>query len=155
MQTEPLPSSVIVPSASTVAKSPGIEYRRPSIVGIGAAWFRYRARVPSEDGFGWRLLGNGYYVDDVYAEVFARGGKLGAAWMAFRFDAKGIDGAVEGVGALTRRVGGWLRPLQTGFVRSYGLAIVAGAVGLLAWLSCRGPARQALRIEPMKVLRTE
>jgi NADH-quinone oxidoreductase subunit L len=58
--------------------------------------------------------------------------------MAFRFDARGIDGAVEGVGALTRRVGGWLRPLQTGFVRSYGLAVVAGAVGLLAWFLSRG-----------------
>ena len=30
IDTEPRPSSVIVPSASTVAKSPGIEYRTPS-----------------------------------------------------------------------------------------------------------------------------
>ncbi|MEE9298364.1 MAG: NADH-quinone oxidoreductase subunit L [Acidimicrobiia bacterium] len=108
------------------------------IIGIGAAIMRYRGPVPAESGPGWRLLGNGYYVDDLYAGVFARGGKLGAAWLAFRFDARGIDGAVEGVGALTRRVGGWLRPLQTGFVRSYGLAIVAGAVGLLAWFLSRG-----------------
>ena len=108
------------------------------ILGIGAAIMRYRGPVPAESGLGWRLLGNGYYVDDLYAGVFARGGKLGAAWLAFRFDARGIDGAVEGVGALTRRVGGWLRPLQTGFVRSYGLAIVAGAVGLLAWFLSRG-----------------
>ncbi len=108
------------------------------IIGIGAAIMRYRGPVPAESGLGWRLLGNGYYVDDLYAGVFARGGKLGAAWLAFRFDARGIDGAVEGVGALTRRAGGWLRPLQTGFVRSYGLAIVAGAVGLLAWFLSRG-----------------
>ncbi len=108
------------------------------IIGIGAAIMRYRGPVPAESGPGWRLLGNGYYVDDLYAGVFARGGKLGAAWLAFRFDARGIDGAVEGVGALTQRVGGWLRPLQTGFVRSYGLAIVAGAVGLLAWFLSRG-----------------
>jgi NADH-quinone oxidoreductase subunit L len=99
---------------------------------------RYRSRVPAEDGLGWKVLSNGYYVDDMYAGVFARGGKLGAAWLAFRFDARGIDGAVEGVGALTRRVAGWLRPLQTGFVRSYGLAIVAGSVGLLAWFLSRG-----------------
>ncbi len=109
-----------------------------AVVGIGAAILRYRSRVPAEDNFGWRVLGNGYYVDDLYAGVFARGGKLGAAWLAFRFDARGIDGAVEGVGALTRRAGGWLRPLQTGFVRSYGLAIVAGAVGLLVWFLSRG-----------------
>jgi NADH-quinone oxidoreductase subunit L len=109
-----------------------------ALTGIVLAWWRYRSRVPAEDGFGWRLVGNGYYVDDFYAEVFARGGKLAAAWAAFRFDARGIDGAVEGVGALTRRVGGWLRPLQTGFVRNYGLAIVAGTVGLLVWFLSRG-----------------
>jgi len=109
-----------------------------ALVGIGLGWLRYRSRVPSEAGFGWRVLGSGYYVDDLYAEVFARGGKLGAAWLAFRFDARGVDGAVEGVGALTRRVGGWLRPLQTGFVRNYGLAVLAGAVGLLAWFLSRG-----------------
>ncbi len=108
------------------------------VMGIGAAILRYRTRVPAEDGLGWRLLGNGYYVDDVYAGVFARGGKLGAAWLAFRLDVRGIDGAVEGIGSLTRKAGGWLRPLQTGFVRSYGLAIMAGAVGLLAWFLSRG-----------------
>ena len=108
------------------------------IIGIGAAILRYRSRVPVEDGLGWRLLGNGYYIDDVYAGVFAGGGKLGADWLAFRFDIRGIDGAVEGIGSLTRKAGGWLRPLQTGFVRSYGLAIIAGAVGLLAWFLSRG-----------------
>jgi len=108
------------------------------VIGISMAVMRYRSRVPAEDGLGWKVLSNGYYVDDMYAGVFARGGKLGAAWLAFRFDARGIDGAVEGVGALTRRVAGWLRPLQTGFVRSYGLAIVAGSVGLLAWFLSRG-----------------
>ena len=108
------------------------------IIGIGAAILRYRSRVPAEDGSGWRLLGSGYYIDDMYAGVFARGGKLGAAWLAFRLDARGIDGAVEGIGSLTRKTAGWLRPLQTGFVRSYGLAIVAGAVGLLAWFLSRG-----------------
>ena len=108
------------------------------LIGIGLAVMRYRSRVPAEDSGVWRVMGNQYYVDDLYAGVFARGGKLGAAWLAFRFDARGIDGLVEGTGALTRRVGGWLRPLQTGFVRSYGLAILVGAVGLLAWFLTRG-----------------
>ena len=108
------------------------------LIGIGLGIMRYRSRVPAEDVRFWKLAANQYYIDDLYGEVFARGGKLGAAWLAFRFDAGGIDGAVEGVGALTRRVGGWLRPLQTGFVRSYGLAVVAGAVGLLAWFLSRG-----------------
>jgi NADH-quinone oxidoreductase subunit L len=109
-----------------------------AVIGIGLAGLRYRGRVPDETGFGWRLLGRGYYVDDVYGQVFARAGKLGAAWLAFRFDAKGIDGAVEGVGALTRKTGGWLRPIQTGFVRSSAAAVVVGAVALLAWFLIRG-----------------
>jgi NADH-quinone oxidoreductase subunit L len=108
------------------------------IIGISLAIMRYRNRVPAEDGSGWRLMSNGYYVDDLYAGVFARGGKLGAAWLAFRFDARGIDGAVEGVGVLTRKVGGWMRPLQTGFVRSYAVSIMLGAVGLLVWFLSRG-----------------
>jgi NADH-quinone oxidoreductase subunit L len=108
------------------------------VIGIGLAIMRYRSRVPAEDSGAWTLLRNQYYVDDMYAGVFARGGKLAAAWLAFRFDARGIDGIVEGTGSFTRRVAGWMRPLQTGFVRSYSLAIVAGAVGLLAWFLSRG-----------------
>jgi len=108
------------------------------LVGIAIAVNRYRARPPVEEGSGWRVLGAGYYVDDLYAQVFARAGKLGAAWLAFRFDAGVIDKTVEGVGGLTRRIGGLLRPLQTGFVRNYGLAVVAGTVGLLAWFLSRG-----------------
>ena len=106
--------------------------------GIALAAMRYRDRIPAEQGMGWRLLSHGYYVDDVYGQVFARTGKLTAAWLAFRFDSRGIDGAVEGVGALTRKVGSWLRPLQTGFVRSYAVAIVFGGVALLAWFLSRG-----------------
>jgi NADH-quinone oxidoreductase subunit L len=53
-------------------------------------------------------------------------------------DQKGIDGLVNGVGVLVRTVGERLRPLQTGFVRQYGLGIVAGAVALLAWFLSRG-----------------
>jgi NADH-quinone oxidoreductase subunit L len=108
------------------------------LVGIVLAILRYRSKVPAEDSGPWKVMANQYYVDDMYAEVFARGGKLGAAWLAFRMDAKGIDGIVEGTGSFTRKVAGWLRPLQTGFVRSYGLAIVAGSVGLLAWFLSRG-----------------
>jgi len=108
------------------------------LIGIGLAVMRYRSKVPAEDGGPWKLMANQYYVDDMYAGVFARGGKLGAAWLAFRFDARGIDGIVEGTGSFTRKVAGWMRPLQTGFVRSYGLAIVAGSVGLLAWFLSRG-----------------
>jgi NADH-quinone oxidoreductase subunit L len=108
-----------------------------ALAGIALAAVRYRT-YRTEEGRTWRILGRGYYVDDVYGQVFARSGKLAAAWLAFRFDARIIDGAVEGTGGLVRRIGGWLRPLQTGFVRSYGLAIVLGTVALLGWFLTRG-----------------
>ncbi|TQL58240.1 NADH dehydrogenase subunit L [Propioniferax innocua] len=44
------------------------------------------------------------------------------------FDRGKVDGAVEGIGASTSGLGQVLRRLQSGYVRSYGLTMVAGAV---------------------------
>ncbi|OFW66257.1 MAG: NADH-quinone oxidoreductase subunit L [Actinobacteria bacterium RBG_16_68_21] len=126
-----------VPTGSTAVALAGASVIA-ALIGIGLAALRYRDRVPDETGFAWRLMGRGYYVDDVYGQVFARSGKLAAAWLAFRFDARGIDGAVEGMGALTRKTGGWLRPIQTGFVRTSAAGVVLGAVALLGWFLWRG-----------------
>ena len=68
----------------------------------------------------------------------AAGGGAAARFAADTVDQKGIDGLVNGVGVLVRTAGERLRPLQTGFVRQYGLGIVAGAVALLAWFLSRG-----------------
>jgi NADH-quinone oxidoreductase subunit L len=43
-------------------------------------------------------------------------------------DNQGIDGAVNGAGALLGGSSGRLRRLQTGFVRSYALAMLSGVV---------------------------
>jgi NADH-quinone oxidoreductase subunit L len=48
-----------------------------------------------------------------------------------------IDGAVNGVGRAFRGVGGGLRRVQTGLVRNYALAIVLGAVLLVAFVTTR------------------
>ncbi|MFQ5947535.1 MAG: hypothetical protein ACE5KX_01570, partial [Acidimicrobiia bacterium] len=106
-------------------------------IALASGLYLRRAR-PKEASPAWRLLGKGYYVDDLYGNVFGRLAKLGAAWTAFRFDTRVIDGLVDGVGVATRRVGAMLRPIQTGFVRNYGLVVMAGAVALLAWFLSRG-----------------
>jgi len=108
------------------------------IVGIAAATWRYRTKTHAEDAGAWELLNRGYYVDDAYAAVFVGGGGAVATWAAETFDARGIDGAVNGLAALTGKVSGWLRPLQTGLVRSYAVVILTGTVGLLAWFLSRG-----------------
>jgi NADH-quinone oxidoreductase subunit L len=109
-----------------------------AVAGILAATARYRTRVPAEEEGAWRLLNRGYYVDDAYARVFVGYGGAGATWLADGFDQKGVDGVVDGVGVAVKRVSGWLRPLQTGLVRSYAVAILLGAVGLLLWFLLQG-----------------
>jgi NADH-quinone oxidoreductase subunit L len=73
----------------------------------------------------YRASVNKYYLDDIYGLVFARGGVLvsNALWW---FDARVIDGAVNGAGWLARTIGGGLRKVQTGRVENYGLGIAAG-----------------------------
>jgi NADH-quinone oxidoreductase subunit L len=48
-------------------------------------------------------------------------------------DAQGVDGLVNGAGAMTRRLAGALRLSQTGYARTYALAVFLGAVGLLVY----------------------
>ena len=95
---------------------------------------RFVERIPLGLGPGmYRASVNKYYVDDIYGLVFARGGVLvsEALWW---FDAKIIDGAVNGAGWLSNRIGGALRKLQTGRVENYGLGMAAGlAVVLLIY----------------------
>ena len=43
-------------------------------------------------------------------------------------DDRAVDGSVNGLAALVAKGSGWLRSLQTGFVRSYALTMLAGAV---------------------------
>jgi NADH-quinone oxidoreductase subunit L len=95
---------------------------------------RFVERMPLGLGPGmYRASVNKYYVDDLYGLVWARGGVLlsNALWW---FDAKVIDGAVNGAGWLARTIGGGLRKSQTGRVENYGLGIAAGlALVLLAY----------------------
>ena len=65
-------------------------------------------------------------------------GKAAANAAAFTADAKGVDGVVNGVGRLVSGVSAALRPVQSGFARSYGAGILFGAAGLLVWVLVRG-----------------
>ena len=50
---------------------------------------------------------------------------------AFVVDLRVIDGAVNGVGTSLSRLAAAVRRLQTGFVRTYALGLLGGAVVLL------------------------
>jgi NADH-quinone oxidoreductase subunit L len=87
---------------------------------------RFVERFPLGLGPGmYRASLNKYYVDDLYQLVFARGGVF-LADLLWWFDMRVIDGAVNGAGWLSQRVGGALRRIQTGRVQNYGLGMAAG-----------------------------
>jgi NADH-quinone oxidoreductase subunit L len=105
---------------------------------LWAAAAYLRGRAPAETGPAWDLLRRGYRVDEGFARVFADGGGAAARFTADTVDQRGVDGLVNGVGVLVRSLGARLRPLQSGFVRQYGVVILAGAVALLVWFLSRG-----------------
>ncbi len=111
------------------------------IIGIAIAYFRYgRGELPTEEGGYWAAALDGYGVDAFYGAVIVAPGKAIATWLARILDPKVIDGAVNGLGYATRSFGSTMRILQTGWVRSYAAAIVAGALGVVLWLLWQGGA---------------
>jgi NADH-quinone oxidoreductase subunit L len=81
----------------------------------GATRFLYRASL------------NKWWFDELNDLLFIRiGGRVAAAlWW---FDARVVDGTVNGIGAVVKSAGGGLRKIQTGRVQNYALGI---AIGLL------------------------
>jgi NADH-quinone oxidoreductase subunit L len=96
-------------------------------------WLALRERVASVQ----RLFENGWYVDDAYETLLVAPGKAAAAYTAYVFDVRFLDGIVNGIGASTRRLAAQGRRVQTGFVRNYALALFAGAVGMLVYVGFR------------------
>jgi NADH-quinone oxidoreductase subunit L len=96
-------------------------------------WMALRVRVAPL----YRFMNRAWYVDDAYAAVLGTPGKAVAAFTAYVFDAKLIDGAVNGVGILFQRLANAGRRVQTGFVRNYALAFLLGAVGILLYVGVR------------------
>jgi NADH-quinone oxidoreductase subunit L len=110
-----------------------------AVAGVYYAYRRFLVGdAPEEKGGIWETLLHGFYVDDLYGNTIVLPGKALATEMAFTADAKGIDGAVNGVGGLVKRIATWAKPLQTGFVRSYGAGILGGAAVLVLIILMRG-----------------
>src|SRR5690606_1119444 len=114
------------------------------IAGVAAAWLTYN-RPPEawqrfQEGFGrlWTAWENAYWVDDVYGATIVGPGRRLAEFAAFQVDARGVDGAVNGLGAAVARIGSVLRGLQAGFVRNYAAGFAAGVLVVAVWLIARG-----------------
>jgi NADH-quinone oxidoreductase subunit L len=79
----------------------------------------------------------GLYLDRAYDVVLIQPGKALASIAASVVDAAIIDGAVNAIGGGVRRLADRGRLLQTGFVRSYALVFLVGAVAVIAIVGSR------------------
>jgi NADH-quinone oxidoreductase subunit L len=114
-----------------------------AFAGAGVAWYLYAGPAARWLGLrqryaaAWRVLAGKLYVDELY-ELFTV--RLGGALVRFAagpVDQGLIDGTVNGVAREVRAVATRSRRLQTGFVRTYAVGVLGGAVLLLVFLVLR------------------
>ncbi|HJR19724.1 MAG TPA: NADH-quinone oxidoreductase subunit L [Actinomycetota bacterium] len=120
------------PALSAIATGAGL-------AGVAGAGFMYLGafdwqRRRERASIFWRAARNRLYVDSLYEFIFTGVGKVVAATLAYVVDAKWIDGAVNNIGRGMALLSGGVRRLQTGFVRTYALGVLAGAVVLVGLL---------------------
>ena len=105
--------------------------------GVGLAWRMYWARpVPATAPTGsllTRLARRDLGQDDLNEALFMRPGQYLTRALVF-VDNRGVDGAVRGLAALVGGLGGRLRRVQTGFVRSYAMSMLAGVIAVIGGL---------------------
>ncbi len=108
-------------------------------VGIFMAWKYYIKNDYDPTTVEKPILAKGWNYDWA---VSAFMGGPGRAFFDFitAFDAKVVDGLVNGTGSAVRGTGSLVRKIQSGYVRSYALGITVGTVALLAWFFVRAAA---------------
>jgi NADH-quinone oxidoreductase subunit L len=101
-------------------------------LGVAAAWFLVGRRdiprvAPQKVSFVTRAARADLYGDAINDGVVVRpGGRLVGGLTTF--DRVGVDGVVEGGSAAVGGISGQLRRVQNGFVRSYALSLLGGAL---------------------------
>ena len=117
------------------------------LFGILLAYLMYVARPQSAASiartFGplHTLVENKYYVDEIYSATVVKPVVSGSRFILWRgIDQSLINNIVDGVGLQARSLGGVLRTLQSGSIRSYASWIVFGCVLLLFAMTIAGEA---------------
>ena len=104
-------------------------------IGISFAFAKYGRKAilesaPTDVTVWTKIARRDLLQDDFNESVFMRPGQSLTRTLTF-LDKRVVDGAVSGVGAMTLRLAGDLRKTQSGYVRSYALLILLGAVSIL------------------------
>jgi NADH-quinone oxidoreductase subunit L len=113
------------------------------VAGFGLALHRYKLTPVKAERVGQpstpirALLLNAYYVDALYDRVLVRPLYTLSSGLARVFDLGVLDGIVNGLGRGVAAGAAGLRQLQTGYIVSYALTMLAGAVLIVAFLLVR------------------
>jgi NADH-quinone oxidoreductase subunit L len=107
-----------------------------ALAGVGLAVVLWRG-VSDRPAVEPVFLKRAWFIDWAYDRVLARPSTAMADVTSEVIDAQIIDGAVNGFAGLVSRMGRTVRKVQTGYVRNYALALMAGAVVLLAYVLTR------------------
>ncbi|HEY0938164.1 MAG TPA: NADH-quinone oxidoreductase subunit L [Trebonia sp.] len=125
------------PTMHGIWSVPGIIALVLVVLGTGLAWTMY-GRVPvlfaaPRGSVLTRAARADLYGDAFNESVLMRPGQW-LTRLSVYFDSRGVDGLVNGLAATIGGTSGRLRRLQNGFVRSYALSMLIGAVLLVAGL---------------------
>ncbi len=108
------------------------------LAGIALAWLFYIARPGLPDSLAatfsglYKLIYNKYFVDEIYAAAVVNPVVAGSREVLWKgVDSAVIDGAVNGAGTVSQGVGGLLKRLQSGNIRSYAVWVLLGSVLVL------------------------
>lgn len=111
-----------------------------ALSGIGLGYWIYSQRPLLQMP---RIIEKKYYVDEVYDAAVIRPIEAGSRELLWKiFDKEVIDGALHALGRTVTDLGGAIRYLQIGFVRSYAAIILFGAlvvIGFFTYLWLRPP----------------
>jgi NADH-quinone oxidoreductase subunit L len=114
-----------------------------ALLGIGLGWFVYASgRIDWEAlrvrlALAHRTLARGFFLDDAYGALLVLPGKAASAFLAYVFDRRVVDGAVNGLGTAFGRLAATGRRVQSGLVRTYALAFLLGVVAVLVLMVAR------------------
>jgi NADH-quinone oxidoreductase subunit L len=118
------------------------------LAGIALAWLFYVAKPELPDRVAatftglYKLIYNKYFVDEIYAAVVVNPVVAGSREVLWKgVDVAVIDGAVNGVASQARGIGGVLKRLQSGNIRSYAAWVLLGSVVLLFVMGVMGGLR--------------
>ena len=118
------------------------------LLGISLAYLFYVARPSLADAASkhfnglHKLLYHKYYVDEAYdatvVEPIVQGSRS-VLWKGF--DSRLIDGTINGIGHRAMNIGGTLRRLQSGNIRSYAAWVVLGSIAVIVAMGLTGSIR--------------